>query len=75
MDKMWEQYKLEWSNKVQKHDWEEEYALDLMDRTWESIKESPVSITEATQYALNFTIVWNIIMAQIINVQNYRRHS
>ena len=71
----WKQYEEEWTSKIRKHNYNIEYALNLMNQTWISLTELKIPMLEQVDNALFFTAIWHNLMTQIKNTDIFVRWS
>ena len=69
----WKQYQQDWMAKLRKHNYNEEYALNLMNQVWISITELKVSVTEQVNNVIKFIDIWHQLMILVKNTAVSKR--
>ena len=61
----WRSFEASWKSSLQKHHHEAEYALNLMDRSWEQMRMLPLSQSEFVDATISFQTIWTQLMLEV----------
>ena len=61
----WKSYEQGWATSIRKHNFESEYALNLMDNSLNSIRMLPYSYTELLPILQKFTEIWSKLLKEV----------
>lgn len=65
--KEWEAYENNWKASIKKHFYEEEYALNLMDISFDNLRMLPFSYIELAPVLQKFHEIWGRLLTPVVN--------